>query len=399
MTGRLRVSDDSAVPLIHNPQYWSSSDGLNRDWTTLPVGHFPKVISYISDVIGSRGENHPVHHWKLTSFVGPFPNWSHTFDSNIGVNLEKTLFFPIDVPKRPYGIVSDWPWLPDMLHSAWISDRSIEAYNGFQDQIPTSVSLPNSIYELKDIKGLIPTIDKGSLSKTAANNFLGYQFGVLPMVSDIKAVIEMSAKVEDRIKHLISINGKTTDLSYNKELVQEEPFSFFRGISGFGTSEGSDGITFKRQSVRTKLHIGGKLSLDLQDLKDAHSSLKGLLASSGFNHPGRVIWNAIPYSFVVDWFFHVGKIMDNLRIQPFGGRYDAHDFWYSVKSDATYIAIAHTNLESSYPIIGNPTLGTVHVKSYDRLPGFPASSLFLTDGSLSPTQQVLGLAMLEQKRR
>lgn len=398
MTGRLRVSDDSVVPLPVQPQYMSNITGVKHDWTSLPVGIFPPSISVIQDVVGKRGVNHPVHHWKLTSFCRRFPDWGHTFDSDLGINLAKELFFPIQTVGT-YAAVQAWPWLPDMLHSAWISDSSIGAFNKFHDQIPTSVSLANSLYELKDIKGLIPSVTKGSLSKTAANNLLGFEFGVLPMVSDIKAIVEMSDKVEKRIKHLISVNGRTTSLSFDRELVQDEPFEFFRSIDSLGTSLGSDGILFKRQSVRTKLHIGGKLSQDLRDLADANAKLKGLIASGGFNHPARVVWNAIPYSFVVDWFFHVGKLMDTLMVQPFGGDYEVSDVWYSVKSDVTYIAIAHNNSEDTYPILGNPVIGTVHVSVYDRLPGFPVSSLFLTDGILSPTQQVLALAMLEQKRR
>jgi hypothetical protein len=122
--------------------------------------------------------------------------------------------------------------------------------------------------------------------------------------------------------------------------------------------------------------------------------LKALSAAGGFNSPARVIWNAIPYSFIVDWFFHVGKLLDSLSIQPFGGEYTVSNINYSIKLEAAfdvYFRMANGQIPSK------PYLGRADYKSYIRRLGFPVSSLFITDGILSPMQLALSAAMFLQK--
>lgn len=401
MYSRQRVFDESEVPLTVQPSYRIHPQGTVLNWTSLACRRFPDQISEISDVVGNPRGNNPVHHWQLDSQTREYPKWYHTFDAGWGEPRDAFLFFPI----QAFGLnrIRNWPWLPDMLHSAVLTGWSLDAFKQFTDQVPVSVSLPNFIYELKDMKGMIPTFDRKHLSKTASNNFLAWEFGVQPFVSDVKAMVNMAATVQKRLQHLRSANNAASRLSFKRELVQEEPLSFFRALASFGTSDNgsTDGILFKRQSVRTNVHIGCSLYMALKGLDDALSTMKGLLASGGFNHPARVVWNAIPYSFVVDWFFHVGKLLDTLSVQPFEGEYSLSNVWYSVKNTSTWLALARINDEAHYPFYEGtkPLVGTVHVKSYDRLAGFPVTNVALTDGTLSPMQLALALAMLEQRRR
>jgi hypothetical protein len=352
--------------------------------------------SRISDVVGNPTGFNPVVHTSIKVKVSPNPIYLRDPPSYWGVPQGDGLYFPI-VAGDNYGPI-DYPWFPG-ISAATLSNWSIEAFNKFHDQIPTTISLANSLYELKDIKGLIPTFDRKSLTKTAGNNFLAFEFGVLPMVSDIKAIVNMSEAVDKRIKHLISVNGRSTRLSFSREQVYEEPVTFWKNfMNPLDTvySGDANGVVFSRQSAKVTFKCGGSLFQDLTDLEDSASKLKALVASSGFNKPARVVWNAIPYSFVVDWFFSLGKLLDTLSVQPFGGEYRVDRVGYSTIEESTWIAtVKH---QSTGTIVGNPTLGTVHAKRYTRKSGFPAYSLFLTDGLLSPTQLLLGLAMLNQHR-
>lgn len=355
----------------------------------------PEEMSTFVDIVGEGRGFHPCYHSTVRSQTGTVRDYLRTPQNVMAVISSpkdlKTLAFP-DVPTRKSLI--ELPWTP-RLSSAKISDYSIEAFNKFHDQVPTTVSLANFIYELKDMKGMIPSIDKKSLTKTASNNFLAFEFGVLPFISDVKAIVNLSNSVDERIKHLISTQNRTTNLSFNRQTDFNGPdLSFNLGL-WYANSLDIAYIRFEGISGKVNFHIGGKLVQDLSDLTDAMAKMKGLIASGGFNHPARVIWNAIPYSFVVDWFFHVGKLLDSLTVQPFGGQYDVVDVGWSTKSEASYIVHqVVTNTDVPVDII----IGTVGANEYSRSLGFPASSLFLTDGILSPTQLVLALSMLEQRR-
>lgn len=358
---------------------------------------FPKHISWITDVSGEPHDFHAVDHLVVDSYL----TGMQTFGRYPGVNAivrhqGDSCAFPLT---ELHGSFREWPWIPSFSDSD-LSDFAIDAFNKFHDQVPTSVSLANFLYELKDMKGMIPSIDKKSISKTASNNFLAFEFGVLPFVSDIKAILDMSAAVDKRLQHLIEMNGKTSKLTFERTLVVEGPsMTFSRSLYDPRTQDTDTPggfVRFVGNGGKCNLRIGASLQQDLTGLKDAMSTMKALAASGGFNHPARVVWNAIPYSFVVDWFFHVGKLLDSLTIQPFGGEYNVSNVGYSVKSTATFTAHQiHTN--GTVPV--DNTLGTVRASRYIRKPGFPASSLFLTNGTLTPMQQVLALAMLNQRRR
>jgi len=387
----------------HRPRsttFWyeaSNVPGVHRAWSNYPTYSFPHPNhSIMDDVVGESGLYNPIYHFSLSGFLTGIPPVVNP-SNGVVYSSDQELSFPMMV-NTGEGYHS-WPWLP-ALSAAQLSDYSIEAFNKFHDQVPTEVSLANFMYELKDMKGMIPKLEK-SITKTAANNFLAFSFGTAPFVDDVKKIVGMSEAVDKRLKHLISINGRTTDLSFKRNIIYDETFEFVRSLTdpyAFLLGDGDyDRVYFRRQSARLTLIIRGKLSQDLKDLADANAKLKALIAAGGFNHPARVIWNAIPYSFVVDWFFSVGKLLDSLAVQPFGGKYDITDVGYSIKREASFVA---TYQPPTPDIVqGNPTLGTVGVKCYERFNGFPATSLLLTDGLLTPKQQVLALAMLEQKRR
>lgn len=70
---------------------------------------------------------------------------------------------------------------------------------------------------------------------------------------------------------------------------------------------------------------------ELDGLDDAWATLRGLIAGLGINNPAKIVWNAIPFSFVADWAFPFGSLLDRLAVQPFAGRWEIYDMVNSVK--------------------------------------------------------------------
>lgn len=408
MPMRTRSTSDVLGVSTKQMRYRLMPEGTEFIWAPgYAVRAFPARISFITDVYGEKGNYNPCDHMSIDSWISPraYPSfWRGTSGKYaLPVVDGAELAFPLN-PLLPFEGVSSWPWISD-ISAATLSGWSMDAYNAFNSQVPTTVSLPNFLYELKDMKGMIPSINRKSLSKTASNNLLAFEFGVKPFISDIKNIVNMADSVSKRLKHLIAYQRKTSHLTFERDVKSDEDYSFFRNIESIDNhyvAGNVNGLVFKRISGSTHFQVGASLYQDLQDLEDANSQLKALLATGGFNHPARVVWNAIPYSFVVDWFFSVGKLLDTLSVQPFGGEWSVTNVGYSIKSEASYsVKAVLANYPSHYddPFRAGSQIGTVRVKRYIRKRGFPAFSLFLTDGSLSPEQLVLGLAMLEQRRR
>jgi len=402
MPRRIRSTLTGEVSIA--PAAWTLINGVpQHPFNNFNNYYLPDHISYISDVVGKQGQNNPVGQvsidFRLNGGYSPlvYPPTGNTYS----FTPKGRLFVPSSGDTIPE--IQWWPWtLP--ISAATLSEWSLGAFTKFSEQVPATISLANSLYELKDIKGLIPNMNLRSLKDSASGNFLGYEFGVLPMISDIQKIASLSSDVDKRLKHLIEVNKKSTGLSFNRTVEDKTPYGFFvsndNPISNIMTNYAVDtdfsrqGLVFKRVSTEFTFHIGGKLYQDLQGLEDSNAKLKGLIASSGFNHPGRVIWNAIPYSFVVDWFFSLGKLIDTLAVQPFGGTYQVSDVMWSVKSESHYEVIVQWGPGWS---VNRVHVGTARVKTYERYAGFPAYSVVLTNGTLTPMQQVLGLAMIHQR--
>lgn len=362
------------------------TDGAYND----PFGELetvPRDFSVISDVVGSPGTYNPVYHY---SFKGLFADPAESYDWGEGWAEHD---IPPVVAHRPIAGDSIPRSLePSQPSAATLSEWSVEAFNMFHDQIPTQVQLANFLYELRDIQGLIPKITKHSPIKTVSSNFLGLEFGWKPMIGDIKKILDLASTVDKRLKYLKETAGKTVTLKFERDMnLSQDPYSLVRSRDGSPRN-----FKYKRVSQKGTFLLTGKLKQNLEDLDGIGAHLKAFAAATGFNNPAAIVWEAIPYSFVVDWLFHLQGIIGTMAIQPFGGEWTISDVGYSVKQSATYLVYQSFLWPASSNV--DVLLGTLDIKSYARKPGFPVVSLFITDGSLTPKQLALSLALLDQRR-
>lgn len=126
-------------------------------------------------------------------------------------------------------------------------------------------------------------------TKFAANSWLEYKFGWLPLLSDVYGAAEMLAKVHNpdyniqtvTARHQVALEPSWTRTNY--------------GTSGKMTDEGRGVI-----NAHIKLRFR------------PHTSLLGTLPNMGLNDPLLLAWELLPYSFVVDWFLPIGDYLSSL---------------------------------------------------------------------------------------
>jgi len=120
--------------------------------------------------------------------------------------------------------------------------------------------------------------ERGQGRKVPANLHLGYQYGVKPMLSD-------AYNAAKTVAHLTSVPMQK---SYTvKRTVRGVAESAAPSLSYFSAAYGSD---------------TGKIKAVLKEV-----STVGLL---GLANPASIIWEKVPYSFVVDWFVPIGAFLD-----------------------------------------------------------------------------------------
>jgi hypothetical protein len=125
-------------------------------------------------------------------------------------------------------------------------------------------------------------------AKSFGNNWLKYHFGIEPLVKDIGAAMTSLTRDFDPIK----IVGRGTDGN-----IQYVPVNTVVGIPG-----GNQRLQGEwKQTTITKVRIRAEFKINNPNLFLANNM--------GFVNPASIIWELIPFSFIVDWFTNVGQIL------------------------------------------------------------------------------------------
>jgi len=252
--------------------------------------------------------------------------------------------------------------------SKWsVPDYSAEAVDAMWPGVEEELSVLNSIYELKDFKSLPRLLD--NTSKTLAKfpgaslfmerwlkgrrlrratpkltlkeivaattgNYLNYMFAVAPLVSDLKAVHKALRNTRKSVEDLLAREGQPQRRHFKKTLqpdtigvdgVVNEANAPWSGAKWYWyqrTAEFVGPIEY-RASMSYTYRVPGLLK--------EHALLLGYLDAFGINFNPSIIWNAIPYSFVIDWFAKVGKTVNSLRGKLLAPIVDIEAFDHSIK--------------------------------------------------------------------
>jgi len=282
----------------------------------------------------------------------------------------------------------------DVLHSPYpppevVGPLAMQAFQEFATQVPTDVSIGNFLWELRDIKGLIPKI-QGSLLRTANGTFLGYQFGIKPFLKDLRKLSGLLESVRKRLEFLRRSRGKLTRINFFRPDVYVHP------NLGVRVDPAPDSLGLDHQWVltnyRADFRAQGFLFHTLKGLDDSLAFLKAASAALGLNNPAAIVWEAIPYSFVVDWFFNIQRVVDQWDLAPFEGAWEVTNATSSISSFSLIDAYVWPRRA-----FGNSWMHIYRIrrKAKKREVGLPVPRASL--GTLSDQQQVLLGSLIFQR--
>lgn len=132
------------------------------------------------------------------------------------------------------------------------------------------------------------------VARRAAEHDLIWKFGIKPMISDIKAVLQVSDMVDRRLKTLIERNSRADGFVLKKHFTTPQNNVGMQGEVASGST-----VTTVRCKCRARYRFNDV------------SQLQGYLYASqtGFTSIFEAAYALIPFSFVVDWFNPVPKEM------------------------------------------------------------------------------------------
>lgn len=420
-----------------------SSNNYLADWMIVTEGYTRKFEHLLSDDVGSHRFWKTCEHYKCEQVPGSGssavevsanygdlakyhyailrdPNALYRNEYGDGGKLNDGLF-PFYSQRADGGFVPP----PDNLES--LLQQSL---NAMLPKVKAELSLINSLIELKDIVTLRTTIESvaklvqnfhrksarplGRIFRTKADVYLQYKFNIRPLLSDIHGIYRGIANVERRINDFITRSGCLRVSHFSRQLSEsvETIDGATRGsfyASSYPTGDGAyllPCISVSERLVQpdpTSFHVQVQYNYNYSAYQVEHARWLALLDAFGVNLNPQVIWNAIPWSFVVDWVLGVGQALSDYKVGNMDPKINILQCLWSVKRSRRIVVQGHIDSDlwlegSSERVRAHYTRPVVRETAYRRQLFNPTSGSIQSSG-LSPTEFSLGAALVVSRRR
>jgi hypothetical protein len=215
------------------------------------------------------------------------------------------------------------------------------------------VSIINSIIELKDFKSLPKSIERinrfvatlptwvrkatrqkatlRELTKLSSEAYLTHQFAIAPLLSEITAVKRMMTDVRKKVSTLLDNAGR----------IQYRHFSAPLNTSIVPVLDSSASVVESNTGTAVYRRVSRPIGTPMfrASLKYSYiinTPLEELMKSAVLDYLGvslnpQIIWNALPWSFVVDWVVGVSRWLGQFNSTNVSLTTAIHRFSYSVK--------------------------------------------------------------------
>lgn len=159
----------------------------------------------------------------------------------------------------------------------------------------------NFLYELREVGSLFKD-HAGRWRKLNSYRPIDYLFGVRPMISDLLAAM----------RHYNSICDRYADV-----LKKFTSYPVYRGKRAIETATGeisffTGNVHFQDDNIRVRSILKGTLSLGVPWLAQLNPELFMLLEQAAIDPSASNAWNALPFSWLVDWFLPFGDYLASL---------------------------------------------------------------------------------------
>jgi hypothetical protein len=360
------------------------SDSLISDYTTF--SNLESIV-YTTRRANDRAKSNMCRHFKGTfSYSGgegtvdtvlntPSPDWRYAYGEHHRACCNAkaaVLARVITLDGLPFG-------------SAFLSGQAQGLVNTAFDRLRPdlrTVSIPNFIADIADLKSLYVIWKKKlSIAKNLAGAHLNYKFGWKPTVGDLSDMIEGVTQLRAKLAAFKSQLGKIIQSSTTVHSSTNTVSGTYTHASFAGTA------TFSATVHRTCTATMAYTTFPLAVMGPMDEILRGLLDSLGFELNPRIIWDALPFTFVIDWFFGVGSWLDRYRIDALELPITLVDSFLQYKEDvkiewstkATHLPLGSW---SSQPVSG----GAIYTSSFfERMPIYPDYATFTGLGWKLPT--------------
>jgi hypothetical protein len=273
-------------------------------------------------------------------------------------------------------------------------------------------SLPRSVRAVRDLADTLglefldPKLWKkksiGKLVRGPSDIYLQWKFNVWPMINDIAKAYKSLNSVDKQLKKLLADADKPIHRRYVKRIT-ENLGAGTTVVENSGNSNNfyyAGGTRYERitQVGISQFSATIEYSYKLPSMTSQELRVAALADYFGLNLNPSIIWNAIPWSFVVDWTLGVSQWLNQFAIRNVRPIVYIRRFCavaHAERSILTYLTPNWTSIHE-----GGPALcSQVTEKAFRRIANYPDLYSSITSSGVDPTEFTLAAALAGSRFR
>jgi hypothetical protein len=300
-------SIDNVTPIL-NPigRRRTATLSGNSAWTNVSSGY--RKGEGVSGIVYSKGHRGPPY-----KSGGPFLMKRSTLDLgsvNANGNLGGTQYEGQYVITLVPSVAS----IPDQATTLFGKGATGYARG---NPLNSDANLAQTLGELRELPLSLIKLGKNGPPKPRKINpgdtFLGIQFGLVPLISDIKALYETQKNMGKKLAQLRRDNGKFVRRRVGLGYTESISNVLTNGIAVFPTHAAHSHSQIHDQSSSTsKYWFSGRFRFYLPELDENYWPDRLVRNLYGANVDAELLWELTPWSWLADWFANVGDVVHNL---------------------------------------------------------------------------------------
>lgn len=317
MGGRTRVLDYGVIRR-NSLDWYSYTSWANRTPTVVKWpswGDVPRGSSTCVD------ETHPGPPYRTGGNVGIIHNgtisWQHGSYSHTVASATDPAYYKyqgIGVVPNPISLLSGYK--PSELETGGWGDPSSYGATGWNKAKPgkPGASLAQFIGELRDLPRMFRFRCRNF--RDIGSQYLNYQFGWRPFLSDLGRFLQTADSLQSRYNFFRNNNGKPLKRTSTIRKTTESTVTNVSARPTIGATGFGGPVTQSSQPTITvtdtdHIWFEGVFQFYIPDL-GYKPNLSQIASMFGAYPNPSVVWELVPWSWLVDWFSNVGDVMSNL---------------------------------------------------------------------------------------